>query len=194
MRGQTAGLVALGAALMGASPAHAGVDEIYAGVIYHNACVLDCKNANKEGEPNVEAEIVFDSPQMLHWLGSPRPYIMGSLNTQGDTSFGGFGLNWSWHFADKWSIDPGVGYVVHNGELENPYTPGTAQSTQFAEEHVLLGSRDLFRTSLGITRHMDGPWAVQGFYEHLSHGQILGHGRNQGLDQFGIRVAYEFGE
>jgi lipid A 3-O-deacylase len=30
-------------------------------------------------------------------------------------------------------------------------------------------------------------------YEHLSHGQILGNGRNQGLDTLGLRVAYRFG-
>ncbi len=29
-------------------------------------------------------------------------------------------------------------------------------------------------------------------YEHLSHGQILGDGRNQGLDNIGLRVSYSF--
>jgi lipid A 3-O-deacylase len=45
-----------------------------------------------------------------------------------------------------------------------------------------------------VTYHLDSPWMVQGYYEHLSHGQILGEGRNQGLDEFGIRVGYRVGE
>lgn len=194
MRGQTAGLVALGAALIGAAPANAQIDELHLGVMQHNACVLDCKNAFKEGEPNIEAEVTFGPTSWLSFIGQPRFSLMASVNTQGDTSFGGVGLQWKWRFADKWSLDPGVGYVIHNGELENPYANGTPEAAQFFEEHVLLGSRDLFRTSLGVTRDLDGPWAVQGFYEHLSHGQVLGTGRNQGLDAFGIRLAYQFGE
>ena len=77
--------------------------------------------------------------------------------------------------------------------MENPYRQWHSEAKAFFEEHVLLGSRDLFRTSLGITRDLQGPWEMQGFYEHLSHGQILGSDRNQGLDDFGIRLAYEFG-
>jgi lipid A 3-O-deacylase len=30
-------------------------------------------------------------------------------------------------------------------------------------------------------------------FQHLSHGQILGDGRNQGVDQIGIRLGYQFG-
>ena len=29
-------------------------------------------------------------------------------------------------------------------------------------------------------------------YEHLSHGQVLGNGRNQGIDNIGLRVSYTF--
>jgi lipid A 3-O-deacylase len=31
-------------------------------------------------------------------------------------------------------------------------------------------------------------------FEHLSHGQILGKGRNQGIDNVGVRVIYRLGE
>ena len=192
MRGQLAGLVALGAALVSAGNAEAGVDEFYVGVFEHNACVLDCKNAFKEGEPSIELEADF-SPINLGPLGEPRPLLMASINTQGDTSYAGFGLTWRFQVSEHWSIDPGVGYIVHNGEKNNPYANGTPQAAQFFEDHVLLGSNDLFRTSLGVSRHLDGPWVVQGYYEHLSHGQILGKGRNQGLDEFGIRLGYQFG-
>lgn len=194
MRGTAAGLAAFGAAMMMAPQAHAGVDEIHVGVMQHNICVINCKNADKEDGPNVELQVSFDSPEFLNWAFSPQPYIMASVNTAGDTSFGGFGLEWRWDFAENWALEPGLGYVVHNGELENPYPDGSPEAAAFAEEHVQYGSRDLFRTSLGLTYDFSGPWEGQVFYEHLSHGQILGNGRNQGVDQIGLRFGYQFGD
>lgn len=195
MRGKAAGLAVLGAAMVSATPAAAGVDEAYVGVMAHNICVTDCKNANKEDGPVVEMQLSFDSPGFLDWAGSPTPYVVAAVNVAGDTSSAGFGLDWRWDFADGWALEPGVGYVVHDGELENPYPPGDPRAPAFSDEHVLLGSRDLFRTSLALTRQIgDGPWEAQLIFTHLSHGQILGTGRNQGMDQLGVRLGYRFGE
>lgn len=160
----------------------------------HNVCILDCDNADKEDGPNINGEIVFSSPDFLSLIWSPRPYVMGSVNTAGDTSFGGAGLNWNWDFAEGWSLEPGVGYVVHDGELDFPFPQGDPRNNPISESKVFLGSRDLFRTSLSLNRDLAGPWGVQLMYEHLSHGQILGNGRNQGLDNIGVRVRYAFGE
>lgn len=189
----TAGIAAFGAAMAMAPQAQAGVDEVHVGVMAHNICVTDCKNADKEDGPNVEFQVSFDSPGWLDWAGSPQPYVMASVNTAGDTSFGGAGLEWRWEFAEGWAIEPGVGYVMHDGETTNPHANGTPEAAAFAEAHVLLGSEDLFRTSIGFTRDFEGPLEAQVFFEHLSHGQILGEGRNQGMDQVGVRLGYQFG-
>lgn len=193
MRANALGFVAAGAALAVAPTAHAGVDEVHVGVMAHNICVTDCKNADKEDGPNVELQVSFDSPGWLDWAGSPQPYVVASINTAGDTSFGGFGLEWRWQFSERWALEPGAGYIVHNGELENPYANGTPEAAAFAAENLQLGSEDLFRTSLGLTRDFEGPWEAQLFFSHLSHGQILGDGRNQGVDQMGVRFGYQFG-
>lgn len=198
MRGRpmtrAAGLFALGAAAMIASPARADVASVHVGVLDHNICITNCKNSNKEDGPNVEVQVNFDSPGFLSWAFSPEPYLVASINTAGDTSFAGFGLEWSWKFAEGWALEPGVGYVIHDGETDNPYANGTPEASAFAEDHLLLGSEDLFRTSLGLTKQLAGPWEAQLFYSHLSHGQIIGNGRNQGVDQFGVRIGYSFGE
>ena len=34
--------------------------------------------------------------------------------------------------------------------------------------------------------------AMQFYWEHMSHGQILDSGRNQGLDYVGLRFSYRF--
>lgn len=193
MRGKFAGLAAFGAALGLAPAAHAGVDEVHVGLMAHNICVTDCKNANKEDGPNLDMQVSFDSPGFLHWLGAPQPYAMASVNLAGDTSFGGVGLEWRWDFSEHWALEPGLGYVVHDGALNLPFPDGTPEAAAFTDENVLLGSRDLFRTSLALTRDFEGPWEVQLQFEHLSHGQILGEGRNQGMDQLGVRFGYQFG-
>ncbi len=168
------------------------LSEARLGVMQENICVLDCDNADKEPGQNISAELLFASPDFLDLIWSPKPYVMGSLNTQGDTSFGGLGLHWSFQFADKWAFEPSFGYVVHDGELASPYPQGDPQGDAFTEDHVLFGSRDLFRTTFGLHYNINEIWGTELMYEHLSHGQVLGNGRNQGIDNIGLRVSYTF--
>lgn len=169
------------------------IEEARIGVLAHNICVIDCKNANKEDGPTVEGELVLASPGVLQFLFAPRPYLLASVNVSGDTSYGGAGLLWNWDFAEGWSLEPGVGYVIHDGATESPFPQGSPESEAFARENVLLGSDDLFRTSLAINRDLGANWGLQVQYEHLSHGQILGDGRNQGMDSIGLRAYWRFG-
>lgn len=169
------------------------VEEVRVGVLQHNICVSDCKNANKEDGPTVEGELVFASPGVFRYILSPRPYAIASINASGDTSYGGVGLLWNFDFAEKWSFEPSLGYVIHDGALESPFPQGSPESEAFARENVFLGSEDLFRTGFAINRDFGENWGGQLVYEHLSHGQILGEGRNQGLDSAGVRVYYKFG-
>ena len=182
-----------GAAALMASAANAGVvEEVRLGVLQHNICVLDCDNADKEDGPDISGEIVFKSPDLLSWAFDPRPYLGVTANTAGNTSFYGGGLQWSFGITDNLSFEPGLGYFFHDGYNENPFVQRTPESTAFGEEHVFMGSDDLFRTSLALTYDFNEDWAAQLMYEHYSHGQILGNGRNQGMDNIGIRIAYTF--
>ena len=188
-------LMAAGALVLATGSAHAGVvEELRVGVMQHNICVTNCKNADKEDGPSVNLELVFASPDFLSWAFEPRPYLMASINTAGDTSFGGGGLEWAFNVTDSITIEPGLGYVIHNGETSNPFPDGTPQAYDFAQENLLLGSEDLFRTSLGVHWQFSEKWGAEVLYEHLSHGQILGSGRNQGVDNIGMRISYTFGE
>lgn len=174
--------------------AHAQIiEEARVGVLAHNICVTDCKNAGKEDGPNVEGELVFASPDALSFAFSPRPFIVGSANTTGATSFAGAGLMWNFEFARGWAFEPSLSYVIHDGEIESPFPQGSPESEAFAQDNVFLGSRDLFRTGLAINRDFGESWGGQLIFEHLSHGQILGNGRNQGMDSAGVRIYYRFG-
>jgi len=55
-----------------------------------------------------------------------------------------------------------------------------------------FGSRDLFRETFALERGFGEHSALQIYYEHASHGQILNQGRNQGLNNIGLRFVWRF--
>lgn len=167
------------------------VDSVRLGVMAHNIKVTDDKNADKEDGVNINGEIRFNGIEQLSWIGSPHPFVMASVNTASETSFAAAGLEWDFEFADGWHLEPGVSYAMHTGELKIKGDTA-AERAAYQEEFLLLGSRDLFRTSLALTRDFNEKWSAQLLFEHLSHGQILGNGRNQGLDEFGIRLVRRY--
>lgn len=185
--------LAIGTTALAAPASAQFIEEARIGVMQHNVCISDCKNADKEDGPNIEGELVFAGPDIFRYIASPRPYIVASYNTAGNTNFGGFGLLWNWDFATGWSLEPSLGYVIHDGANESPFPQGDPRSDAFAKDNIYFGSDDLFRTGLALNRDIGENWGVQLQYEHLSHGQILGDGRNQGVDNIGVRGYWRFG-
>ncbi len=183
------GIALLAAGLIAPSAAHAGVDELRLGYVDNIRSDHGDIVEGKHDGGNVELEIVGTAPDFLNLIGSPRPYLLGSFALE-DTgvNFGGVGLLWRWEFADGWALEPGFGYILHDGERDNPFAAGTNEAAAFEAEHQLLGSRDLFRTSVGLEREFGKHLALQLYWQHMSHGQILDEGRNQGLDYVGLRT------
>ena len=185
-----AGLVCLA----GANAAEAKVIEgVAVGALVHSVPAADIKNSHKEHGADIQGEIQFARPAFLEWT-KIHPYVIASLNTDGDTSYVGFGWNWDfrWGQDKRWGFQPILGYVVHNGDTQDPYPKSDPRYGPYFNEHLLLGSRDLFRLGLAGSRkfgdHMEG----QVLLEHLSHGYILGDEVNQGVDNLGARLIYKF--
>ena len=162
---------------VGAGRANAGVHDLRLAVVAHN---LGDRHHREESE-NYEAEVVWETSGFLEFLGKPRPYMMVSVNDKQFTSFAGVGLYWRKPLSEHWTFEPGFGYVIHDGKIDTP---------TLDDERVQLGSRDLFRTTLALEREFGDHLAAQAYFEHLSHGQILGQGRNQGLNEAGIRRVF----
>lgn len=182
--------VALGMLTFGAAPAFA-LSDVAVGVLAHNIQVTEGKNAGKEDGPTVEAQLTWGPIEALSVIGSPRPFVSAALNVAGDTSLAAAGLEWRFELGEVWRLYSSFGYAVHDGEVGNPFRNGDPRATQFTNEHVLLGSRDLFRTGLVVSRKMGENWSAEAIYTHYSHGQILGNGRNQSINQLGLRVRFE---
>jgi lipid A 3-O-deacylase len=175
-------------------PAQAQISELRGAIMAHNVETNVSKNAGKEDGPDVQVEVLWSSPKWLKFAFSPRPGVVASLNTQGETSFAGVGLDWRFPIGKNFTIDPYLGYVIHNGDpLDNPYAPAdSARRAKFNAEELALGSRDLFRLGVAVGYRHNETWTSYLVYEHLSHGHMLGGSKNQGLDNVGIRLGKSF--
>lgn len=191
------------AALACAAPAVAA--EAWAGVLKHDVTFIG--EAVGLGAAGVEdgwnVHVGVRSERMEAWRPLGRPYVYGfaAVNTAGDTSYGGVGIGWKLDVAGPggFYIRPGMGLVVHDGEEELPdfRIPGlppeeVARRVALRDEKIEFGSRVLFQPEFSVGYQLTDDWSAELSYVHLSHGQIFGSGKNQGLDEVGFRVNRRF--
>ncbi|KPP81176.1 MAG: putative outer membrane receptor [Oceanicaulis sp. HLUCCA04] len=181
-------LAGLAAILCLTGTAQAQISEVRVGVVVHDLA------RDIEDGVQIAGQIVFDSPDFLSPVWSPRPYVYGSFNSQGNTNLGSAGLLWTGSFTDRLSVDGGFGIAYHDGVRDVSQLPADdPDRIRLAGSRALLGSRFLFHTQLGVDYAVTPRLAVGVYYEHFSNGQILGQGRNQGLDEIGARLSWRFG-
>lgn len=186
MRNQLTAAILAASVTVGA--AHAQISEVRLGVVAHDLA------RNIEDGVQITGQLVFDSPDILSFVWSPRPYVYGSFNSAGNTNLGSAGLLWTGQLSDRWSIDGGFGVAYHDGVRDvSQLPPSDPDRIRLANSRALLGSRLLFHTQLGLDYAVTPSVAVGVYYEHFSNGQILGQGRNQGLDEVGARISWRFG-
>lgn len=202
------------------APAFAQVSEIRFGAHQHDIEFFGLGGKKgKETSVALNAEIIFAEPDFLKWALSPQPYIGGSLNLEGNTSYGGAGLMWRQTLGDKLYFDFAFGLVAHNGTKEvalpsyfddpaivagiNGGGLTAAQLQRIRTENVPyferlnteieFGSSILFREALTLGFRVNDRWATEIYVEHLSHGNILVQNEpNEGLDVLGGRLSYRF--
>ncbi len=170
------------------------LEELRLNVMVHDVNLTGNGAGGKENGADFQGELVFSSPEFLSWAGSPRPYLNASLNTAGMTNFGGAGLAWQYAFSSAIYGEFDFGLVVHDGIVNLPPNPGDPERIRLDATRVILGSRILFRPTFVLGLHLNERWDAAFVFEHLSHGQILASGRNEGLDNLGLRLSYKFGQ
>ena len=132
-----------------------------------------------EGGTDIVLGYRFESPDALGAIGSPQPYIVGSVNTAGDTSFAGGGLAWTLGDGPVF-VRPGVGLVVHDGP-DFRLSPDGRRRTD-------LGSRVLFEPEIAVGYRATERLSVEASWMHVSHARIFNNGQNPGIDMMGVRV------
>lgn len=154
-----------------------------------------------ETSVSISGEVLFDEPKFLKWALSPQPYIGGSINLEGKTSFGGAGLLWRQSIGKKFYGDFALGLAIHDGTLavepskrfldilaevetfENsddiPEALRAEARAEIRDEfdrretEIEFGSRVLFRLQGAIGYNVNKDWAGEVYVEHLSNGDIF---------------------
>jgi hypothetical protein len=135
------------------------------------------------------------------WLAKPSVHVMISANNRVATDFAAIGLNWRLPiaFGGRLYARPGFGFAYTTGEAnignsaDLSVSPAVRQERQhLAATRIDFGSKDLFEPEMAFGYRFTRRWAAEISYVHLSNGQILHQGKNQGLDDAGLRVAYSF--
>jgi hypothetical protein len=171
----------LAAALAALVPAAASAQEVFAGAYVHG---VDTPFTLYTGEDGIDFELGyrFAPIKALSAMGSPSPYVIGSVNTVGDTSFAGAGLDWRFSLKGPLYVRPGVGVVVHDG-------PG--HRVDYARhEETDLGSRVLFEPELGLGYQLGPKFSLEASWVHISQGRLFNAHQNPGIDMWGVRANY----
>ena len=174
----------IGAILMGVAPAIAG--EVRLGVAKHDI-------SDREGGFDIQAEYVFGKNvnETSRWWGI-RPYLVAVTNTDGHINFGGAGLQPEIAISDNWFAEFQVGVVGHDGRIDLPPPDMPIERQHVLDTERTYGCEALFHLSPAVGKRFGERTSVAFYWEHLSHGQIFCSGKNEGLDNFGVRVGWQF--
>ena len=206
MRKIVISLAAAASGLALAAPASAG--EIIAGVFAHDVTfvgeAVGLGAAGKEAGANVHLGWRSDRlDSWPDWMRGPRAHVFISGNTEGDTSYIAAGLTWHIPLSDdgRWYVQPGMGLAVHDGyDLFPDFSePGISpeefdRRVALRSERIEFGSQIVFEPEISLGYRITDNVAVELSYVHLSNGQIFHQGKNEGLDEVGVRFLYRFGQ
>ena len=169
-----------------ASPAAAGgVDEVRVGAFAQS---VGGYSPDKEQGVGVNLEALFSSPGFLRRVGAPRPHVGVMIATDPDaTSQVYAGLEWKAELFRRFFVAGGVGGSVHNGETD-PFDP--AVDLPRLNNTMFLGCRVLVRLSADIGYRVSERVSASVNWNHISNADLCDE--NEGLDNVGMRVGYQF--
>jgi lipid A 3-O-deacylase len=177
-------LFALASSLLATGAARAGIiDQVKTGVLAHDIGIL---GSHIEGGADVVGEVLFTSPAFLSVIGSPRPTLGGSVNTDGQTDYAYLDLTWT---ATVWHTNPGteeglyvggfLGGAVHDGQLR-----------EVDDHNKDLGTRALYHLGVEAGYQLTPAYSIEAYFSHLSNADASSH--NPGLNNLGLRVGFKF--
>lgn len=163
-----------------AAPGRAGLggvlSEVRVGALVHDVGFL---GSDKEDGIDLNAELLFVSPDILDIVLAPRPHLGVSANTEGNTSQIYAGLAWDWNFRGPFFVEGTLALALHDGELDIE-----------SRREKALGCRVLFRESVSLGVRFRGHHSLSVMLAHISNADICDD--NEGLATVGLRYGYRF--
>lgn len=202
---KTAILAATASVLVAGSAAPALAGEAFVGVYKHDVTFIGnavgLGAAGREGGADIHLGYRTNRIESLKWLGRPQVHTMVSINTNNTSNFAAAGFDWKVELGKPggFYLRPGLGLAYTDGKANLPpanapnLTPEErARRTYLYYHRIEFGSRVLFEPELALGYQVSDKVSVELSYTHLSNGQIFHQGKNQGLDDAGVRLVYAF--
>lgn len=201
---KTAMFAAVAAATLAfAAPALAG--EAFVGVYKHDVTFIGkavgLGAAGREDGYDVHLGYRTDKLENLRWLGKPQVHAMVSINSKNTSNFVAAGFDWKIDLGQPggFYLRPGMGLAYTDGKAKLPPANAPnisdeerARRTYLYYHRIEFGSHVLFEPELALGYQVSDKVSVELSYTHLSNGQIFHQGKNQGLDDAGVRLVYAF--
>jgi hypothetical protein len=186
-----------------AAPAFAG--EVFVGVYKHDVTfvgnLVGLGAAGREDGVDIHLGYRTDKIESLRFLGKPQVHAMISVNSENTSNFVAAGFDWRIELGKPggFYLRPGMGLAYTDGETQLPpaNAPGLtdeerARRTNLYYTRIDFGSKVLFEPELALGYDFNDRVSGELSYVHLSNGQIFHQGKNQGLDEAGVRLVYKF--
>lgn len=155
------------------------ISEVKLSLLAHDVHIFS--SSRKEDGVDVNGEILFNLPSyaFLSWIGNPRFHLGGSINSEGDTDQGYFGLTWDYHSDMGVFIEGSFGGAFHDGKLDS-----------YSDDRKSLGARVLFRISGSLGYQFDDHHSLAVMIDHISNAGLASP--NDGMDNVGVRYGFRF--
>ena len=185
-----------------AGPASAA--ELLLGAYAHDVTyigkVVGSGAAGREGGADIELGVRSDKIEALHLIGSPQAHAFVSVNTDNTSNFVAAGLSWRIPLGETFYFRPGLGLAYTDGKAGLPpvnapgLTPAEIQRRlNLYNTRIDFGSHLLFEPELNLGVRLTDRLSAELSCVHISNGEVFHHGKNQGLDDTGVRVVYALG-
>lgn len=156
--------------------------------------------ADRESGADIELGVRSGRIEGLRLIGAPQAHAFVSLNTNSTSNFVAAGLSWPIRLTDRFYVRPGLGLAYTDGKAGLPpvNAPGLTPEEIQRRLHLYLtridfGSQMLFQPEVNLGVRLNPRWSAELSWVHISNGEIFHHGKNQGLDDTGVRVIYALG-
>jgi hypothetical protein len=194
-------LAALGA-LGVSAPARAA--ELVLGAYAHDVAfmgeAIGSGAADREKGADIQLGLRSGRIAALRRIGSPQAHAFVSINTDRTSDFAAVGLSWPIRLTSRLYLRPGIGLAYTDGKAGLPPVNAPGLSPQEVQRRLELrdtridfGSHMLFEPEIALGAKLTGRWAAELSWVHISNGEIFHHGKNQGLDDVGVRMVYALG-
>ena len=158
--------------------------EVKQGVLAHDRGWF---GKNREGfGPDYNFELMFNSPDILKKIGSPKPILGLTQTSTGGSSLYYGGITWDWNMTENWFVTGTTGIAYTNGLKKLP-----KGQVATGDKKIQFGSQWLHRGAIELGWNFYGNDTISLMFSHVSHGSMLSD-KNHGMDEFGIRYGYRF--